>query len=136
MERKAGPEKGSPPQSSSSSSSTTSLLSTPSFLSQGSIASRILSSPSLSYPPPLKLSSTPGAGGSLTASPLSSSAAAAGLLGVPGGSGHSQFEPVSPDEDEKPASEGMWHRLMYRRSGNFHVKKLSYDKFSCKNIFV
>ena len=24
----------------------------------------------------------------------------------------------------------------YRRSGNFRVKKLSYDKFSCKNIFV
>ena len=32
---------------------------------------------------------------------------------MPGGSGHSQFEPVSPDEDEKPASEGMWLRLMY-----------------------
>ena len=25
---------------------------------------------------------------------------------------------------------------IYRRSGNFRVKKLSYDKFSCKNIFV
>ena len=25
---------------------------------------------------------------------------------------------------------------MYRRSGNFRVKKLSYDKFSCKIIFV
>ena len=24
----------------------------------------------------------------------------------------------------------------YRRSGNFRVKKLSYDKFSCKKIFV
>ena len=24
----------------------------------------------------------------------------------------------------------------YRRSRNFHVKKLSYDKFSCKNFFV
>ena len=24
----------------------------------------------------------------------------------------------------------------YRRSGNFRVRKLSYDKFSCKNIFV
>ena len=24
----------------------------------------------------------------------------------------------------------------YRRSGNFRVQKLSYDKFSCKNIFV
>ena len=25
---------------------------------------------------------------------------------------------------------------IYRRSGNFRVKKLSYDKFSCKKIFV
>ena len=25
---------------------------------------------------------------------------------------------------------------LYRRSGNFRVKKLSYDKFSCKKIFV
>ena len=25
---------------------------------------------------------------------------------------------------------------MYSRSGNFRVKKLSYDKFSCKEIFV
>ena len=25
---------------------------------------------------------------------------------------------------------------IYRRSGNFRVQKLSYDKFSCKNIFV
>ena len=25
---------------------------------------------------------------------------------------------------------------LYRRSGNFRVKKLSYDKFSCKNFFV
>ena len=25
---------------------------------------------------------------------------------------------------------------MYRRSGNFCVKKLLYDKFSCKKIFV
>ena len=24
----------------------------------------------------------------------------------------------------------------YRRSGKFHVKKLSYDKFSCKKIFI
>ena len=24
----------------------------------------------------------------------------------------------------------------YRRSGNFRIKKLSYDKFSCKEIFV
>ena len=24
----------------------------------------------------------------------------------------------------------------YRRSGNFRVKKLLYDKFSCKKIFV
>lgn len=103
VERKAGPEKSSPPQASSSSSSTSSLLSTPSFLSQSSISSRILSSPSLSYPPPLKLSSTPG---NLGASPLSSSTT--GLVGVASGSGHSQFEPVSPDEDERPASEGMW----------------------------
>ena len=26
--------------------------------------------------------------------------------------------------------------ILYRRSGNFRVKKLSYDKFSCKKIFV
>ena len=30
-----------------------------------------------------------------------------------------------------------YHTLLnYRRSGNFRVQKLSYDKFSCKNIFV
>lgn len=28
------------------------------------------------------------------------------------GSGHPQFEPVSPDEDERPANEGTWVRLM------------------------
>ena len=28
------------------------------------------------------------------------------------------------------------HSGIYRRSGNFRVKKLSYDKFSCKKIFV
>jgi hypothetical protein len=32
-------------------------------------------------------------------------------VGVASGSGHSQFEPVSPDEDERPASEGIWHRI-------------------------
>ena len=26
--------------------------------------------------------------------------------------------------------------IHYRRSGNFRVKKLSYDKFLCKKIFV
>ena len=31
-----------------------------------------------------------------------------------------------------------WYRahLIYHRVGNFHVKKLSYDKFLCKKIFV
>ena len=24
------------------------------------------------------------------------------------GSGHTHFEPVSPDEDERPANEGIW----------------------------
>ena len=28
------------------------------------------------------------------------------------------------------------YSMKYRRSGNFHAKKLSYDKFSSKKIFV
>ena len=31
------------------------------------------------------------------------------MVGVASGSGHTHFEPVSPDEDERPANEGMWH---------------------------
>ena len=35
-----------------------------------------------------------------------------------------------------PNIEHLGQQNSYRRSGNFRVKKLSYDKFSCKKMFV
>ena len=87
-------------KSSSPPHTTSSLLSSPSFLSQTSLSSRpYLSSPSLSYQSTsLKLASTAGPMGATTLS---------GQVGGAGGSGP-QFEPVSPDDDEKtPSSEGV-----------------------------